>query len=275
MQRWLFAGFALIAAFVFVLAQRTLASKSRITPSTELEVVLPLFVQVAMAGGDRYLAANLGAIRALVTETQHMGVEDFALLGRLQDNVSWLNPAHEDNYYTAAAILSWENQLERAQHILARATQARPYDYQPPFFYAFNLVNFHGDGLGAALWLRDAALRLPDPQERLAMENLAARWIERSQDLRLAISVVDAMAKNTARKDFSRYLKRRVDRLRGLLVLREAANEYQNKYGKKITRLDDLVTSGVIAAIPQDPLGIGFNVTPDGTPSLDSGRHHD
>lgn len=260
------------SAWLFTVAQNSLQSLPRMKAGAELEVVLPLFAQVLMTGGDRYLAANLGAIRALVTETQKMQRADYALLGRLQNDVSWLNPAHEDNYYIAAAILPWEGELDNAQSILARATKARVFDYQPPFFYAFNQMHFAGDGLSAARWLRDAAVHLPDPQERLTLENLAARWAERSQDLKTAIQIVDAMAANAQRGDFAKYLRMRSDRMRMLLTLRDAAETYRAKLGRPITSIDDLMTARLIPELPRDPLGIGFTVNSEGIPIMKNGN---
>lgn len=270
-QRALFGLCAMVGAVLFVSIQQRLQPLPRMKANAELEVVLPLFAQVLMSGGDRHLAANLGAIRALVTETRNMTAADYALLGRLQDDVSWLNPAHEDNYYTAAAILPWEGQLDSAQAILSRATLARFYDYQPAFYYAFNLVHFKGDGLAAAQWLREAATRLPDPQERLIMENFAARFAERSQDLRLAIGIVDAMAANTRRQDFAKYLRLRSDRLRMLLSLREAAETFVRRHGRPIVALDELVAARLIPEVPKDPLGAGFSVNDAGVPVFRSG----
>lgn len=270
-QRVLLFLCAIAGAVFFVNFQQRLQTLPRMKANAELEVVLPLFAQVLMTGGDRYLAANLGAIRALVTETQRMTAADYALLGRLQDDVSWLNPAHEDNYYIAAAILPWEGQLNSAQTILSRATKARFFDYQPPFYYAFNLVHFKGDGLAAAQWLKEAAVKLPDPQERLILENFAARWAERSDDLRLAISVVDAMATNAKRQDFAKYLRMRSDRLRALLSLRMAADLFKQRHGRPIASLEELTAAQLLPKIPTDPLGAGFSIDAGGTPVFGSG----
>ena len=256
----------MVGTALFLYCQHRLLPMQRAKAAAELEVVLPLFAQVLMTGGDRYLAANLAAIRALVTETQYMKREDYALLGKIQDDVAWLNPAHEDNYYTAAAILPWEGELEPAQRVLARATRARFFDYQPAFYFAFNLVQFKGDGIGAAHWLREAAEKLPNPEERLIMENFAARWVERSDDLELAARIVDAMARSTKRKDFADYLHARSQRLRNLLVLRQAAERYRQMRGRPITTLGDLVAEKLIPEIPKDPLGSGFDVNRNGVP---------
>ena len=268
---WLPMLAAITGGLVFWEAQTTLLGMSRTRPRAEIEVVLPVFVQVALAGGDRYLAASWSSVRALVTETVRMAADEYRVLALVQRDVSWLNPAHEDNYYIATAILPWEGEVEPTQVILRRATLARPFDYQPPFYYAFNQMHFKGDALGASEWLRSAASKLADPDERLTLENFAARWLDKTQDLELAARIVDAMAAQAKRKDFAAYLRQRSQRLRDLAALRRAAATYHERYRRPLQSLDDLVRSGLIAQIPADPFGSGFALDQTGLPVLAGG----
>lgn len=265
LQAWPIA-FLLAGGLTFILAQTRLQGMQRPQIRAEIQVALPVFVQVILAGGDRHLAASWGAIRALVTETIRMKPDEFQILGQVQRDVAWLNPAHEDNYYIAAAILPWEGQLDAAQSVLRRATVARPFDYQPPFYYAFYLVHFLGDSIGANEWLRKAALQLNDPQERLILEDFAARWLDRSQDLETAARIVDAMAAQTKRKDFADYLHKRGQRLRDLASLRRAASIYRERVGRPAETLQDLVVTGLISKVPVDPFGSGFGLDAEGKP---------
>lgn len=244
----------------------SLREQKRVNASAEIQVALPLFIQVVMAGGDRFLAANLGAIRALITETAKMQPDDYKVLAKVQVDASWLNPAHEDNYYIASAILPWSDQVDAAQTVLRRASLARFFDYQPAFYYAFNLLHFKGDATGASEWLRTAAAKLPDGDERLIMENFAARWLDRADDLGLAIMVVEAMAKQAKRKDFRNYLLLRVQRLRDMLALRQAAEAYRQENGQPLQNFDQLVAAGLIAKLPVDPFGIGYSIDARGIP---------
>lgn len=242
----------------------TIAERNKLLPraqvGSEIRVALPLFVQVLGFAGDRFLAANVAGVRALVVETGKMSPEEFAILGKVQTDVSWLNPAHEDNYYIAAGILPWNGELEAAQTILARATHARPYDYQPAFYYAFDLLHFKRDAQGASEWLLMAADKLPEGDEKLQMQNLAATWMDKVDDIDLAIRVVGGMAKQAKRKDFRRYLEQRVVRLRSLGELRDAQNLYQQRFGRPLRRLDELVATGIIDRIPEDAFGFGFEL---------------
>lgn len=257
-KRWLMPLLATLLVACFVATTQRLKTLPRQTVSVEMQVALPLFAQVFMAIGDRYLAANIAAIRALVVSTEKMKPEDYAILGKVQKDVSWLNPAHEDNYYIAFAILPQYGELDAAQTILARASRVRFFDYQPAFFYGFNQWYYKHDPAGAAAWLREAAIKLPDPDQQLTMQNMAARWVDRAQDTELAIRVVEALAKEARRPDFRKYLQTRVVRLRQLQQLRSAADSYHERFGKPVPDLQTLVTSGILPALPQDPFGFGF-----------------
>jgi hypothetical protein len=263
--------FMLVGGVLFWLAQGGLLGVKRSRVNAEIEVALPIFIQVAMAGGDRYLAASWAVVRALVTETSHMAPEEYQILGQVQKDASWLNPAHEDNYYIATAILPWEGQVDPTQVILRRATLARFFDYQPPFYYAFNQVHFKGDAFGASEWLRQAAEKLPDPEERVTLADFAARWLDRSQDLDTAVRIVEAMAAQAKRKDFADYLHQRSQRLRDLAALRRAAAVYSEQHGRPAGSLQELLKSGVIEKLPVDPFGTGFTMDANGLPILRSG----
>jgi hypothetical protein len=255
----------LLCGILFGYAQQRLKSVPRFKPVGEIGVALPLFIQVALAGGDRYFAANTAAIRALVTEPSKMSDHEFHVLAKMQEDVSWLNPYHEDNYYTAAAILPWYGQLKPAQVILWRAMQARYFDYQPAFYYAFDLVHFEHDHAAASKALRQAAARMPiDSDERLMLENMAVRWLDRVDDLDMAIAVVETMAKQVNRTDFREYLQMRAQRLRLLKEVRTAASAYRQHTGRPLRRLDELVAVGLLSGLPVDPFKLGFFIDTNG-----------
>lgn len=262
------AFLALLAMAVFVATAQRLKVAPRQSVQVEMQVALPLFVQVLMTAGDRNLAANIAAIRALVVNNFKMKPEEFAILAKVQDDVSWLNPGHEDNYYIAEAILPWQGEVDPAQRILARATKARRYDYQPAFFYAFNLLHFKGDAVGASAWMRESAEFLPEGNNRLHMQNLAAIWLDRVQDVDLAIGVVEAMAREARRRDFQDYLEKRVARLRALKILRGAQASYQQRFNKPLVAVQDLVNAGIITELPPDPFGFGFDIDRSGRVAL-------
>lgn len=263
-----FWGLLLVAVLAYVGAQRNIQPRNNETAGPELLVSLPLAAQVLMAVGDRNLAANLAGFRVLVADTLRMNASDFAVQGRLQHDIAWLNPVHEDNYYIAAALLPWNGQLEAAQFVLRHASETRIFDYQPVFYYAFNIYHFRRDPATAAQLLLDAANRPIEQQDQWALQNLAARWLERGYQTGTAATLVDAMAKNAPPGGFKKYLGLRAQRLRDLARLQELALQYRATTGRDLGDLQELVAAGLIDAIPRDPIGFGYTVGPNGEPML-------
>lgn len=229
---------------------------------------LPLAAQVMLAGGDRYLAANMLGIRVLVVDTFRMTPQEFDIHAQLQKDISWLNPAHEDNYYIAAAILSEPRLVPAAQEILRRAADARPNDWSPLFYHGFNRYHFEKNPVAGAEALLEALPRAKDQQDHWALQNLAAKWIERGYRATDAARLVDNMAKSSPAGAFRRYLELRAKRLRDLEQLKGIAADYQMKFGRRLESLDQLVAAGMIKALPVDPLGAGYMLDAAGEPAF-------
>lgn len=258
------AGVASLALYAFAVGRLGQAPRQSMTQ--EMEVALPRFVQVAMTGGDRYLAANIATWRSLVAATEKMHRDNYVIQGRLQADAAWFNPAHEDNYYVAAAILPWYGEVAAAQYVLRRAGEARTFDWQPLFYYGFNVYHFQRDPAAAADWLRQAARHARLEEDAYVLETIAVSWYEKGYKPEVALKVVENMAAGARSGGFKQYLGQRALRLRQLMTLQDAAARYRESRGQPIGKLSDLVDAGLIATIPADPFGLGFDVGPDGKP---------
>ncbi len=254
------------AAVGFALSVNVASREPLHERSRELAVRIPLVFQILTAAGDRYLAANLAGFRVLVSESYRMGPQELQLQAQLQHDVSWLNPAHEDNYYIAAAILSVPELIPTAQYILRRAADARPRDWQPLFYYGFNRYYFEKNPVAGAQALLEAVPRMGDESESWAMQNLAARWIERGYSPSEAARIVGGMADNANPGRFKRYLNQRAQRLRDLATLKEAALRFREVVGRPPQSLDELVAARIIDRIPEDPFRRGYALDSQGEP---------
>ena len=254
-------SFGIYAAFV-----PALYSRPRPSISSEMEVVIPRFAQVLMAAGDRYLAADLAGFRALVASTENMDAENYRILGIVQSDIAWFNPAHEDNYYIAAAILPWYGEVEAAQSILKAASGARPFDWQPAFYYAFNAFHFQKDMETGSRWLRIAAEHTSDENEKIQLQQVAAIWAGKGGDLEFAIRLHRAMAKETKHRSFASFLEKRAQRLENLLLLQRAMVRFTELTGNKPVRLEQLVELSVVPVIPPDPFGMVYAIGGNGKP---------
>lgn len=259
---------ALLVAAAYGLSLQRLAARARANPQAELLVSLPRFAQVLLAGGDRHLAADLSGFRVLVAATERMGAEDYAVQARLQEDIAWFNPAHEDNYYIAAAFLPWNGHLDAAQQVLRQAAEARPRDWQPFFYLGFHHYHFLKDPAEGARWLLAAVPRAQEQQEQWALQNVAARWLEKGYSTATAAQMVETMASSAPPGNFRKYLQVRAKRLQDLARLRDLARVYQRREARPLAKISDLVTAGLIDEIPTDPLGAGYALDTEGMPSF-------
>lgn len=259
------AGCVLLA--LFGLVSRSVLSTPRQNVGPELLVSLPLVAQIAMTGGDRYLAANLATIRAVVASTESMKAEDFAVQARIQSDASWLNPGNEDNYYIASAILPWYGQVDASQYILRRASDARPFDWQPPFYYAFNVYYFVKNYAEAARWLSEAAKHTDIEDTILAFQQISAQWAAKGQDLEVAIKLHRDLIKGTKHKEFAAFLEKRIQRLENLLLIEKSIAAFRASSGRSPADVGELVRAGVMPEIPIDPFGLQYVFDKDGRPA--------
>jgi hypothetical protein len=267
-QAFLPALMGALLLLAFGLSNKHLLSMPRDIESGEMAVKLPVVAQVLLAGGDRYLAAFMGTLRALVADIQHMTPDEFALQARIQEDVAWLNPAHEDNYYIAAAVLPWNGQIEASQYILTRAADARPFDWQPPFYVAFNHYYFLKDPIAGARWLRRASAHTESEQHRLAFQQIAALWAAKSPDLQMAIRLHEELIESTKHREFAAFLEKRIQRLRNLLEIEKASVRYTDKQGRGPKSVGDLVVAGVLGEVPSDPFGMQYGFDANGAPAV-------
>lgn len=253
---------ALAVAVVFLAVHAALVprlySHSRPPVAAEMEVVLPRFAQVLMAAGDRFLAADLAVFRALVASTETMGNSNYIVLAQVQQDAAWFNPAHEDNYYIAAAILPWYGHVDAAQAVLRKASQARPFDWQPAFYHGFNAFHFRKDALAGAEWLRIAAAQASDKMDQIQLQQMAANWVGRAEDRGLSIRLMRTMAKETQHRSFARFLEKRAQRLENIEELEGAVMSFKDRFGRLPNGLNELLESSLLDKLPEDPFGVGY-----------------
>jgi hypothetical protein len=193
------------------------------------------------------------------------------LFGRLLDSASRLNPAHEDGYYLSQAILPWAGQVARNQRIQKRAETARPWDWLPSFFRAFNLYYFRKKPGEAAPILGKAADRA-SPRNRESLLALAAQWTSIGYEAKQALKVVRQLAAGAGPGLLRQHLMARQQQLQGLIRLQKAAEVFQEKKGRPPHSFEALIGYGGLHKIPDDPLGEGYRLNSRGNVSINPPR---
>lgn len=245
------------ALFVAIAAWRA-EQPALLTPQLLADrVVIPAPLLVFLNGGDRFLAADLETMRLSATGIDDRGV-DTEYLVRAQSEVARLNPCHEDNYYLANGLLTWGGAVEQGNEVLRAAVKCRFWDEFPPFFYGINLSFFQHDNEEAARVLEIGAQR--STQNAAAMRKLAVMLrAEQFADERLALNYLVQQRDSATDPKLRDMLDKRVIRLQGLIYLREAQRRYEAEHSPLVD-LQQLITQGIIAELPADPLRLGYEV---------------
>ncbi len=248
------AGFA---AFVAAVLWRNDQPVIFHSVTVEDRVVVSAPVLAALYGGDRFLAANLEAIRLSATAVDQ-GQADLHYLIRAQGVVAQLNACHEDNYYLANGLLTWGGAVAEGNEVLRQAINCRFWDGIPPFFYGVNLAFFDKDKAQAVQAFEIAAERWPENAVTLRRMAIMLR-AEALADERLALNYLMQQRDTTHDPKLRDMLDKRVIRLQGLIDLRAAQRRYEEAHGP-LQDFQQLVDSGEMAMLPQDPLRLGYEL---------------
>ena len=112
-----------------------------------------------------------------------------------------------------------------------------------------------------------AAERAEGPQQ-LGLQNIASRWLTHGQQPEFAIAVIRAMHESTSDHNQRRLLGARIERLEGLVALRQAAQAYAVDHGARSASLQALVEASYLDALPVDPFQRGYVLDEHGVPQF-------
>ncbi|SFP87112.1 hypothetical protein [Pseudomonas borbori] len=226
-------------------------------PVIEGRVVIAAPVLLVLFGGDRFLAASLETMRLAATGVD-WGQADTGYLIRAQQVVAELNPCHEDNYYLANGLLTWGGADSEGTEVLRRAMQCRFWDELPAFFYGFNQWFFNKDIAEASRALELAAQRATG--NAAGFRKMAVMLqAETFADEKLALDYLIQQRDAASDPKLHGMLDKRVVRLQGLVALREAQRRFEAENGA-LARLEQLVEAGLLPALPEDPLRLGYEL---------------
>ena len=247
-------GFATFSGIAFWRAQQPLSAES---PQVQDRVVIAAPILLALYGGDRFLAADLETMRLAATGMED-GQSDSNYLVRAQQVVAQLNACHEDNYYMANGLLAWGGAVSEGNQVLQAAVQCRTWDFIPAFYYGINLAFFRRDTAEASRMLELGAQRSPENAANLRKMAVMLQ-AETFADEKLALDYLIRQRDAASDPKLRGMLDKRVVRLQGLVALREAQRRFETKNGTLQT-LEQLVESGLLTALPDDPLRLGYEL---------------
>jgi tetratricopeptide (TPR) repeat protein len=190
----------------------------------------------------------------------------FEKLLPLVDLITDLDPGHGYAYQTAGIVLSAEGRLDESDRILTKGMEpGRPGWWSYPFYVAFNHFFYRHDNAEAARWAEIAA-RTPGASTNIS--HLALALKVKSGDPQDAIRFLSELRSTATDEKTAEALDEQY-RLallqRDFKLLDEAVALYRAKFGRTPVVLEELIGSGELAAVPEEPFGGRYEIRPDGT----------
>lgn len=172
-----------------------------------------------------------------------------------------LEPYNADAYYFAQAAFTWEvGRYKEVNNLLDYGMKYRTWDAQLPFFAGFNAAYFMKDYKKAAEYMKKAAEIAKEQQ----FATLAARFFYEAGETDFGILFIDVMKSSAKDTNEKKLYEFRRNALLAVKSIEDAIKLYQRKLGGSPAALADLVSTGFLTSIPQDPYGGKFYLDPQG-----------
>jgi hypothetical protein len=219
------------------------------------ELLHALFASEQTMIADYYWVRTTEATGSAQTPEEYRDIADYAQL------VSDLDPAFAYVYAFAGAVIPvnlgrehWVN-TEESTRILELGVKRHPRHVFMRILLANNLTYFRKDYRAAADLLAETA-KLPGAPRYLAP--LAARMYSQAGAFDAGRAIAESLAQWAADPELKALMTRRRDQLaleEELQRVDRAVASFRARQGRLPFGLEELVVSGDLAALPQDPLG--------------------
>lgn len=168
-----------------------------------------------------------------------------------------LDPSFEHNMILAQGWLPWDCQMvDEIMPILEVYKENRPWDWQPARFLAFNNYYFLNNKAEAGRIFLEAAQKGNAPQY---FSILGSRLTMEGGENETGLWFVQSMLKDMDENDPGYInLSQRYQALQGVQVLLKARDHFQQQSGQELQNLSELVSSGVLLQLPENPYGIEY-----------------
>lgn len=220
---------------------------------------LPAAFSRVLAMGYQGLLSDYEFLRATTfygdrsVKQQQMSADDWDFFAYSLDVVTDLDPYFLDPYVLGEGLLTWDTQrYAEANALLRKGMEYRTWDWQLPYYVGFNHFYFLGDSATGSDYLMQAA-EIPDSPVFLA--TLAARLAYYGGKSQTALVFLQQMLAETNSEALRQRMGKRLLALQGAVQIEEALQRYRKANAADLQVLSDLVRSGYLEELPQDPYG--------------------
>lgn len=264
-----FISTILIAAFLSYYSSKQLFSiRSEQRESLEGVSLIPPQVVSAAAMEFKGITADYILLRVMTYLGSHLlartepGSDAWRHVHHLLQQVTTLDPDFWDPYVLAETMLVMHAGLvKEGNQLLEQAAANLPENYRPLFFLWYNKYYIEQDIESAERYLYEA-IQKPDAPTYLA--GIASRMSLINRRVDASILALSELMKETSNQLYREYLKKRIITIQIIDHLEKAIEQYKKQYNETPKDLELLVEKQLIKAIPPDPYGGKFYITPNG-----------
>jgi len=195
-----------------------------------------------------------------IREGKFNEVEFYNLYRTIETSIL-LNPYNEDAYYFAQGAFTWDiGKIKEVNALLKYVMKYRTWDFKIPFFIGFNYAYFLKDYKKAAYYYKKASEISGSP----LFTRLAARYFYEGGETELGIAYLKTMIKLTRKENIRKSYEIRLKALEAINQIEKAIKKYKDQYGTLPGNIEELVKTGFLKKIPEDPYGGKFYIDKNG-----------
>lgn len=254
----------LLAAYAFSFSQvRALrANRPPETRRAQALAVDPTLLKV-VSGPFKALVADYLNIKASVFMGGSWEVteEDWEAVYTLLKQSMYIDPLFFQTGYYTQGLLSWRPTMhKRAADLLKFHAEHRYWDWEPMFYAGFDYFYYLGDLETAAECMKASAER---PQAPPVVPSLAARLELKSGLTLTSIALLKTMYEQAQNEEVKAHYKKRLQAHLGVYEIAQAIKRFEKGNGRLPNYLSELVTSGMLEKLPENPFKAPFMYNPE------------
>lgn len=255
---------AMIGLIALIVLQQTLDQRldrdvTRIEELAQLpqgEYLKPMLLGYQHAGADVLWLQLLQVLGKKKTSA-----DEYEWIYHALDVITTLDPQYDYAYYVGGVVLTnLANRIDLSNRLLEKGFAANPTVWNLPFLLGYNYYFILGDAAKGAEYMA-AAAKLPGGPSYLP--GLASRMYAEASSPEVALQLLKALWLQTQDQEMREVLENRAKEIiieRDIQALEAARDAYRAKQGHLPGALNDLVSSGAVDRIPDEPFGGAYNI---------------
>jgi tetratricopeptide (TPR) repeat protein len=224
--------------------------------------------------GYHHLGADILWLRLIqVIGKKRNTADEYEWMYHALDVITTLDPQYAYAYYAGGVILGdLANRPDLSNRLLEKGVSANPDVWNIPFLLGYNYYFLLGDSAKGAEYIMEAARR---PDGPAYLPGLATRMAAEAGNPDTALAFLEARLTDTQDPQMREVLAKRMKEViieRDIRILEKAVEAYRTQYRAVPATLMDLVETGILPVLPQEPFEGDYRLDPK-TGTVSSSTH--